>query len=329
MDVSFLDVLLSVFSLVLLAVPGFIVGKMKLLPEKGSKALTSVLLFVGQPALTFMSFQKTAYNKEIVSNLLMVAGLAVLAHLLMIFVVIGLFFKKAKTDEKLRVVSYASIFGNCGFMGLPFLQMLFGNGSPQAIMYGAVFVAVFNTFSWTVGIYLITHDKKYISAKKVVLNPPFIALIISLPLYLIMQKPINMIGVEGTFLRSLFEKVYISGNYLSELVTPLSMIILGIRLSEMKFKQVFMDYHSYISTSLKLVIMPALGYLICAILRVPELIKWAIFFECCMPTATQTLLFSEQYGNEPHVSSSAVLLATVSSIFTIPLMYLLFSVIGF
>lgn len=328
MEVSFLDVLLSVFSLVLLAIPGFIVGKMKLLPENGSKALTSVLLFVGQPALTFMSFQKTAYSESIVSNLLVVAGLAILAHLLMIFVVIGLFFKKAKTDAKLRVVSYASIFGNCGFMGLPFLQMLFGNGSPQAIMYGAVFVAVFNTFSWTVGIFFITHDKKYISIKKIVLNPPFIALLISLPLYLILKRPINMIGVEGAFLRSLFEKVFISGNYLSELVTPLSMIILGIRLSEMKFKQIFMDSHAYISSSLKLLFMPALGHFVCTILCVPELIKWAIFFECCMPTATQTLLFSEQYGDEPHTASSAVLLATLASTLTIPIMYLLFSVIG-
>ena len=327
MEVTFIDVLLSVFSLAILAVPGFIVGKMKLLPEKGSKALTSTLLFIGQPALTFMSFQKTAYSEKIVSNLLLVAGLAILAHAFMILVVIGLFFKKAKVDEKLRVVSFASVFGNCGFMGLPFLQMLFGNGSPEAIMYGAVFVAVFNAFSWTVGIFLITRDKKYIKAKKAILNPPFVALLISLPLYLIMQKPINMIGDEGTFLRLLVEKVFISGNYLGELVTPLSMIILGLRLSEMKLKEIFMNHHAYISSSLKLVLMPALAFGFCTLLRVPELIKWAIFFECCMPTATQTLLFSEQYGNEPHTASSAVLLATVTSVLTIPIMYLLFSFI--
>ena len=326
MDVSFISVLLSVFSLALLAIPGLILGKLKLLPENGTKALTSVLLFIGQPMLTFMSFQKCEYNSDVVSNLLLVAGLAITAHVLMLIVVFGLFFKKASSDEKFRVVSFASVFGNVGFMGLPFLQMLFGNGGAEAIMYGAVFVAVFNAFSWTVGIYLITRDKKYVRAKKAFLNPPFIALLISLPLYLILKRPINLIGEEGSVIRAMFEKIFISGNFLGELVTPLSMIILGLRLSEMNIKQIFADYHSYISSSLKLILMPSLIFVVCTLCKVPELIKWAIFFECCMPTATQTLLFSEQYGNEPHTASSCVLLSTMLSVATVPLVYLLFSV---
>lgn len=325
MEVSFLSVLLSVFSLALLAVPGFIIGKLKLLPENGTKALTSVLLFIGQPMLTFMSFQKCAYSKEVVSNLLLVAGLAILAHILMFGVIFLTLFKKSTNDEKFRIVSFASVFGNCGFMGLPFLQMLFGGISSEAIMYGAVFVAVFNAFSWTVGIFFITRDTKFVKFKKAFFNPPFIALLISLPLYLILKKPINLIGAEGSFVRSCFEKIFISGNFLGELVTPLSMIILGLRLSEMKLKEIFADYHPYISSCMKLILMPSLAFVACTILGVPELIKWAVFFECCMPTATQTLLFSEQYGDNPHTASSCVLLSTMLSVVSIPLIFLLFS----
>lgn len=51
-------------------------------------------------------------------------------------------------------------------------------------------------------------------------------------------------------------------------------------------------------------------------------IKYALFFTLAMPTATQTLLFSEQYGGEPYTASTAVLLNTVLSVLTIPLMSL-------
>lgn len=325
MEKMFTQVLLSVFSLVVLAVPGYLLGKFKVLPEKATKALTGVLLFVGQPMMTFMSFQKTTFSDDVVKNLLLVAGLAFLVHTVMLVLTFGLFFKKASNNTKLRIVNYASVFGNCGFMGLPFLQMLFGSTSPEAIMYGAVVVAVFNFLSWTVGIFFITHEIKFIKIKKAILNPPFIALLVSLPLFLILKKPISLIGEEGTFLRGLFEKLSVSANYLSDLVTPLSMIILGIRLSEMNFKAVFINAYTYLSSSMKLIVMPAIAFLLCTALGVSDVIRFAIFFEFCMPTATQTLLFSEQYGGDAHTASSAVLFSTMFSVLTIPLMYLAFS----
>lgn len=328
MDFQFSDVLLSVLSLVLLAVPGVILGKLKLLPENATKVLTSVLLFIGQPMLTFTSFQKCAYDATIVNELLIVAGLAILVHAIMIALIFGLFYKKSSNNEKLRIVSFASIFGNCGFMGLPFLQTLFGSTSSKPLMYGAVVIAVFNAFSWTVGIFFITRDKKFISPKKAFINPPFIALLVSLPLFLILKKPITAIGAESSFVNEMFKKIFVSANYLGELVTPLSMIILGLRLAEIKIKDLFLNGYAYLSSTLKLVAMPLLAFFICVLLKVPELIKWAIFFEFCMPTATQTLLFSEQYGNQPHMASVSVLLATLVSVATIPLMYLLVSITG-
>ena len=97
---------------------------------------------------------------------------------------------------------------------------------------------------------------------------------------------------------------------------------------EIKIKDLFLNGYAYLSSSLKLVAMPLIAYFICVLLHVPELIKWAIFFEFCMPSATQTLLFSEQYGNQPHQGSIVVLMSTIVSIATIPLMYLLMSAIG-
>lgn len=327
MKVDFLTVLITVLSLIVLAVPGFILKKCKLLPENATKVLTSVLLFIAQPFLTFMSFQKTQYKDSILVNMLIMAGLALAVHLIMIVLVIVVFGKRGRTDEKVRVVRFASVFGNCGFLGFPFLQSMFP-GKGEILIYGAVIVAIFNLLSWTVGIYLITGDKKYVSLRKAILNPPFIALLISLPLFIILKKPISAIGESGTTVNLLFAKLSSSFNLLSEMVTPLAMTILGIRLAEMDVKQVLTNKWVYFSSAFKLVVMPLVAFGIVALLSGLAIeIKVTLFFIMAMPTATQTLLFSEQYGGEPYTASSAVLLNTMLCVITIPLISLLLSVI--
>ncbi|MBQ8374083.1 MAG: AEC family transporter [Clostridia bacterium] len=320
MQVDFFEVLITVFALVLLAVPGFILKKCKLLPENATKTLTTVLLFVSQAFLTFMSFQKTPYRDDILVNMLVMAGIALLGHLVMIGIVCLLFLKKGGKDKKINVIKFASVFGNCGFLGLPFLQTMF-EGQPEIVIYGAVIVAVFNLLSWTVGIFLITGDKKFISLKKAVINPPFLALLVSLPLFIILKTPLAEVGT-GT-VNFLLAKLSSSMNFLADMVTPLSMIILGIRLAEMDVKRVFTNKWVYISSGLKLVAMPLVAFAIVSLIPAIALeVRCALFFTFCMPTATQTLLFSEQYDGEPFTASSAVLLNTVLSIATIPLMSL-------
>lgn len=327
MKVDFFTVFITVLSLVVLAVPGFILKKCKLLPENATKVLTSVLLFIAQPFLTFMSFQKTEYHSSVLLNMLIMAGLALAVHLIMVVIVLLIFGKKGSENEKIRVVRFASVFGNCGFLGLPFLQSMF-DGKGEILIYGAVIVAIFNLLSWTVGIYLITGDKKFVSFKKAVLNPPFIALLISLPLFMILKKPLSSIGESGTALNTVFVKLKESFNLLADMVTPLSMTILGIRLAEMDVKQVFTNKPVYASSVLKLVVMPLIAFgIVCLLPSLAIEVRVTLFFIMSMPTATQTLLFSEQYGGEPYTASSAVLLNTVLCVLTIPLISLLLTVI--
>lgn len=324
MTVDFLNVLITVFALVVLAVPGFLLKKFKMLPENATKALTTVLLFASQPCLTFMSFQKTAYHSEVLVNMLILAGLVFLVHAVMIALILIVLGRKGNNDKKVNVVKFASIFGNCGFLGIPFLQSLFP-GNNDVIVYAGVFVAVFNFLSWTVGIFLITGDKKFISIKKAFLNPPFIALLISLPLFIILQKPLSSVGASGSFINIFLTKFSNSLDLLGNSVTPLSMTILGIRLAEMKLKQLFTNFWVYFSTCFKLIVMPFVAFVILLIFSsIAMEIKVTLLFICSMPSATQTLLFSEQYGGEPYTASTAVLLSTILAIISIPLISLLF-----
>lgn len=318
---EFFNVFVSVFSLVLLIVPGYLLARLKMIPESLAKGLSALLLYVCQPMLTFMSFQKTAYSSEIAVNLLIVAGLTVLAHLLMILIV-WLVFRK-KEDSRYRVVQFASVFGNCGFMGLPFLQSLFPD-SPETLIYGAVLVAVFNFMSWTVGVALLTGDRQHVKLSRALLNPATIALVVCLPLFLLLKQPLSKLVSAGTYAQILTDKLLFSFDLLGNAVTPLSMIVLGIRLSEMKRREIFADGTVYITAAFKLIVMPLSVIALLLPLPLTSLVKSTLFFGLAMPSATSTVLFSEQFGGNAHSASATVLLTTILSVVTIPLLFLLF-----
>lgn len=317
---EFFSVFVSVFSLVILIIPGYLLARLKMIPESLAKGLSTLLLYVCQPMLTFMSFQKTAYSSALALNLLIVAGLTLLAHVLMILIVWLLFRKK---EGRYRVVQFASVFGNCGFMGLPFLQSLFPD-SPETLIYGAVIVAVFNFLNWTVGVALLTGERRHMKLSRALLNPASVALLISLPLFLLLQRPLSELFSAGTYAQILTDKLLFSFDLLGNTVTPLAMIVLGIRLSEMKWREIFTDGLVYLTSAFKLIVMPLLVIALLLPFSLDPLVKSAIFFGLAMPSATSTVLFSEQFGGDSHSASATVLLTTILSVVTIPLLFLLF-----
>lgn len=325
MEIEFIDVLLSVLSLVLLAIPGFIFAKLKMLPEKATEAFSVVVLYGAQSALVFKSFQGTAFEAETAINMLIVAGLAVVVHLVMIGICCAVTAGKGE-DAKIRCVRYAGVFSNCGFMGFPFLKAVFaGHGSINEIMiYGAVVVAVFNIINWTFGVYLITGDKTKVSLKKIAANPVIISVILGFLLYALLPRPIADMAAQNTVIDKILEKLMEVIGYLSEIVTPVSMIVIGIRLAGVNLKSLFLDKYAYLASGLKLIVMSLLTMLCVLFLPVEEEIKYTLFFLLSMPCATSGALFAVQFGGDGDFASVTVLLSTVLSVGTIPLMFLLF-----
>ena len=324
--VSFFDVFITVAFLLFLAIPGFIFAKLKMFPESASGTLSVIVLYGCQPILIITSFQGCAFNPKIALNMLMVAGLALAAHLIM-FALVKLVFAKRAGEDKIKIVKYLSVFSNCGFMGLPFLQSLFTDGALQAelVIYCAVVLAVFNVLNWTFGVYILTGEKKEISFKKVLLNPVILSVAISLLLFFTMQKPLVELAEVGSVGYKLLTKLMNSLNFLSNMVTPLSMFVIGIRLANIDFKQLLTDKWAYIATGIKLIGMSFVTMFLVAFLPIASTIKYALFFLFSMPSATSSAMMSVQFGKDGDFASIGVVLSTVCSIVTLPLLYLFMS----
>ena len=329
LQLNFIDVLLTVASLVILTLPGFILAKTKIFGKEADKALSGLVLYGCQPMLMFVGFQKTNFNSSIAINMLIVAGIALFVHLAMIGIMY-LIIRNKDNDAKKNCVRFASVFSNCGYMGVPFLTSLFHGSAYEGeiLIYGSIVIAIFNLLNWSLGVYMMTGDKKDMSITKALVNPTIIGIFVGLILFLTVQTPLIDIAVQGSVWDQILEKFMSACNFLANMVTPLAMIVIGVRLANVKVKALFLDKLAYVSCGCKLVLMSLIAILAVAFLPISLTVKYAIFFLLSMPSATATVLFAVRFGGDGDSASVFVLLSTILSIITIPLMYLLFRVLA-
>ncbi len=329
MKLDFLNVLITVVSLVILVIPGFVLKKTKILGDRADATLSALCLYGCQPMLMFMSFQKTAFSSSIAINMLIVAGLAILIH----FIMIGLMFlcfrgKDENNKAKMNCLRFASVFSNCGYMGLPFLQTLFSFAPEiqgEILIYGGIVIAVFNLLTWSLGVFMMTGDKKQMSFKRAFLNPTVIGLVLGLIVFFAVQTPLVDIAPDGGTLDLFITKICASFNFLANMVTPVAMIVIGIKLANINLKRLFLDVWAYVVCANKLIVMSLITMLVVAFLPIAVTAKYALFFCLSMPCATGTVMFAVQFGGDSDSATVFVLLSTVLSVLTIPLMFLMFS----
>ena len=325
----FLTGAISVGMLLLMAVPGFILGKMRSVnTESAVKFLSVMLLYILQPFVTFDSFLNTAYDPEVLINIVIVFVFtcvtigAVLA--------VGSFamrFTKFGKDVG-GVIAYGGAFGNVGYMCIPFLQLM-APGDYVIILYATVSVVAFNLMAWTVGNFALTGDKRHISLKRALLNPPTLSFILALPLFLLNLNFIKAEGLTGAALKIVSGIQEVIGLF-SDMVGPLAMVLLGLKLADIRFGELFADGRVYIAAGIKLIFFPLFGVALTALMSLfmnVESISLNLIAMSAMPCAQNVIMFSTLYDKDSALAAKEVTVSTLLSIVTIPVMLLFLSVL--
>ncbi len=308
---DFLNTFINVLLVVVLAVPGYCLRKAKLLPENTAGIFAVLLLYISQPFLMISSLLSKTFEPSMLLDFAWILLFAVLLQLLVYFAA-KLFFVKEKDMAAKRACEACSYLGNVGFMGIPVMQMLFPE-NPEMILYTVVYNIAFNAMTWTLGVFAVTGERKFVKPLKVVLNPPTIAVIIALPLFFC------NVAVP--------EQVMTPIRYLGDMTLPLSMIILGLRLADMRLISLVNDWKVYMVAFVKLVVSPllCLGVLVLCGLFMPigRTVIIALYIIAAMPTASSALNFAEMYGGAKETAAAATLMNTIICIATIPILMLL------
>ncbi len=296
---NFITVGTQVLELFILITVGFICGKTKMLNDKTAKSITDIVLYIVCPCVIIENFIRP-FETEMLGKLLITGAAALAIHIISIVVAMLVFHHKQ--PEKGRVYRFAVIFSNCGYMSLPMQQAILGS---DGVFFGAVYIVVFNIVMWTFGVWLSSGDKKSLSAKKILLNPCIIGMIIgfiifltSLPVPEIIEKPVS---------------------FLASLNTPLPMMIVGYYLSQSKITDAFKDGKGFVCVLFRLIIIPLLafgGMMACGI-RGTVLITCVI--AASAPVAAATTMFAAKFDNDAKLSVNLVTLSTLLSVITMPL----------
>ncbi len=308
---NFLSTFINVLIIVVLAIPGYFLRKTKLLPDKAAGVLAVLLLYISQPFLMMSSLFNKTFETSMLKNFAWVILFAIVLQLL-VYYSARLIFHACKEEASKRACVACSYLGNVGFMGIPVMQMLFP-GNSDLVLYTVIYNIAFNAMTWTLGVFAITGDRKRINPLKIILNPPTIAVIIALPFFFC-----NVV---------IPEQVMTPIEYLGDMTLPLSMIILGVRLADMKLISLVNNVKVYLVAFVKLVLSPllSLGVLLLVDLIVPldRFVIIALYVISAMPSASSALNFAEMYEGDRETAAAATLMNTILCILTIPILMML------
>lgn len=317
-------ILLVLFSF---ALAGFLLRKLKLVRRESLFSLANILLCFCQPFLSVKAFAVDPIppSGRVLLNFLYVA-LFSLAAILLTFAAATLVFRFMKGEEarkKRDILVFISVFSNCSFIGIPFVDM-FSGGDSEAMMYVIVFAVVFNILIWTLGAYLITQDRRQISLRRALLNPCSVGSLIGLVFFLVPQ--INIFDMPAV------KELSSVATYAGDMTAPLSMLIAGVRLAELTPKELFLDPKIYLASALRLVGSVALTWLIVLPFRLSGMFADAPYvllapvIAMSMPPAASIVAFAEKFDGEKRYAAAAFSTATLLSAVTLPVAMLLVTI---
>jgi hypothetical protein len=297
---NFLIVATQVVVLFVLIFIGMICGKAKLINDNGAKHLTDIVLYLATPCIMIKSFQDVKYENNLLVNLGVAALCSMLILIFSIFICRLIF--RDKDESRRKVLQFATIFSNCGFMSLPLQNAVLGS---KGVFYGSVFVAFFNLIVWSYGLIDMSGNKSDFSAKKLILNPGILGVLVAVLLF---------------FFRITLPTILIEPiNYLAGLNTPLPMLIIGYYLSKTDFRKALTDAGVYISMGLRLIAIPLASLFVMALCGVRGDVLVACTIASSAPSAATTTMFSTKFNRDTDLSVGIVSTTSLFSIITMPM----------
>lgn len=190
-------------------------------------------------------------------------------------------------------------YPNCTFLGLPLCRALFGE---MAVLYNASALIAFNVLFFTVQYSLFTGEGVNL---KNLLTPSVVttaALIVMLSAGLHFPAPVQTVCAG-----------------VGSMITPLSLIIIGVMLSESRFSALLREKRSYVVVLLRNLVIPLAAMLALRLLPLGADARLCVLVYLACPCATLTSIYAIRCDMEPVFSANTVLLSTIFFAATLPL----------
>lgn len=289
----------TVIMLILMLV-GVICSKTGLISNNTNKDLSKFVLQVVNPAVIFVSYQ-TDYSSSLVKNLLLTFALSLGTMAAVIAAAYLLVRKREHRDSEIE--RFSAIYSNCGFMGIPLVNALFGT---EGVFYLTAYITVFNILAWTHGIILISGEKSMKQVVKVFCSPTIIAIALGLITFFTqIRLPAPLLGALG---------------FIKDLNTPLAMIVSGVTIAGTNVKGLIKKIRIYYVCLLKLIVIPLLIAAAMALFGgIDEKVRMTVLVAASAPPAAMCTLQCIRYGKNSVFASEIFTAGTILSVLSLPL----------
>ena len=293
----------TMIKLLLLLILGYVLNKVNILDQNTNKKLSSLIVNVTTPLLILSSV--CASNSGDRLSVLPVLGGGFLMYLgLILFGELAArlpIFKK----ENRGINASMMAFSNNAFMGIPVLQSIYGI---EAVFYNSIINFPFNIFIYSYAVLRLnsngSNEKGKISFKSM-LSPGFILMLVCLVIFLT-GIPLPDLLVE-------------TSEMVGDITSPLSMLVLGSTVAMYPLKESLKDVRCYVFSLFRLFIIPLIVLAVCRGIQLDPFYTGIAVLSCAMPVASMVLMIANQYGGNTEAISRNILVTTVLSVITIPL----------
>ena len=303
-DSMLIDLIQLEFIMVLLVAAGIYLRRRSVITDEGRDCLSDLLTMLILPCNIFLSFEGNTDMSALKSSLLTV----IISVLVMLCTaILGKVIYRHREERKAKVFRYGLVNSNALFIGLPIIQSLLGDAGVLQLSMYMIFARM---FCWSYGLSLYTGVKSDWkgSFKRLLTHPCMIAAALGVAAM-----------VTGIRLPAFLDRTL---QYVSSCLMALSMLLIGVVLSEIKLKEVFCgDVWRF--TALRLGVMPGIVFGLCKLCGVPYIVTATCTLVSGMPAASLTAVLAARYHGDSELGALLVAVSTILSAVTIPLWFMI------
>ena len=309
-DISAL--LSNLVGLFLLIGVGFVAVRLRILPAQASKPLSALLMSITLPATIFSSMIRP-FDPALLNLFIQ----AFLLSAVFFFLYMGLSLPISRLlrvpDGRRGMWCCCVSFCNNGFMGFPVAYALFGD---EGLILAVIMGIPFNLLLYSLGIKMVCMDappeegKGSFSLRSMLISPINIAIVLSLIFYF------TQISIPSPILTPI--------QHLSNVTTPLSMLVTGMNLAQGKVSDTIRDRDAISASLVRLLFFPVITWAL--MLLVPgldQLVVGVTLIIMAMPAPAAATILGEQYHGCTQLGARIVFLSSLLCIVTLPLVSLL------
>ena len=304
----FLQSLESILPVIILISLGYILQIKKWFDISFSDNISKLIMNIALPASIFVSVMEYLTVDRLFK---LSSGLVYVALATILGYIIAYILVKALKIRAGRRGTFINTFVNANtiFIGLPLNIALFGD---KATEYFLVYYIINTISTWTLGIYLMTTDSQVQSKTTVsfdwkkLLPPPLIGFLVAI-VFLLAKIPVPQVMTKTL-------------TYVGNIVTPLSLIYIGIVLAKAGLASVKFDKDSVYALCGRFLIAPLLMMIVIKTIgtNLPNLEAQTFMLQSAVSSLAVMPILAHQGSGDVEYATNIVTLSTVLLVVVIP-----------